>query len=160
MKKFFVTGICILFSSVLIAQNQQQVSATSLVEIVDNNNFKQLSGLVSSLGYHVLDSSKDVSGGLFYYAREIKIGGNVLACSVSAKNKIEQLSFHTSMKETSQRLKSDLKKAGFISSGASKQPLDKTTETEDFEKGKILVSTACKINDDGETAYEFTFMKW
>lgn len=160
MKNILLKLTIFLFAVKANAQGQQSISAAKLVQIAERSDFIALVKLVSSLNYMVLDSSRDEKGVLFYFAREPKLNGNVLACSADVKNKITELTFNTFVSETSTDFKIQIKKLGFKSSGkgASKSP--GVIESEDFKKGSLYVATATVENKQGKNFFEFTFFKW
>ena len=141
------------------AQEKKEINAGKLIDIVEKGDFTNLVKLVSSLHYIVLDSSKEKDGSLFYYAKEPKIKGSVLACSADSKKKITELTYNTFSKEEWKELKSQLNKIGFKSSGIHRGKSD-VVESEDFEKGEILVATAIRKDKGGDVFYEFTFIKF
>lgn len=159
MKKIFFFVAILFFFSKAKAQQVSSISAERLVEIAEQSDFTSLVKLVATLNYLVLDSSRDEKGVLFYFAKEPKQNGNVLACSANAKNSITELTFNTFTMETSVDLKTQLKKLGFKSSGIAKGKISGIIASEDFEKGKLYVATAIVENKQGKNFYEFTFMK-
>jgi len=159
MKKvLLVISIALLFSKVN-AQEQHSITASKLVEIAEKADFSILVQLVSSLNYMMLDSSRDEKGVLFYFAKEPKSNGNVLACSADLQNKITEFTFNTFISESNNDLKSQLRTLGFKSSGIKKSNTEGLIETEDFEKGSLLVATATVENKHGKNFFEFTFIK-
>ncbi|OSZ77360.1 hypothetical protein CAP36_13255 [Chitinophagaceae bacterium IBVUCB2] len=142
------------------AQEKQSITAVKLVEIADKADFSILVKLVSVLNYMVLDSSWDEKGVLFYFAKESKTNGNVLACSADTKNKITEFTFNTFISETNIDLKAQLKKLGFNSGGIIKKNSAGILESEDFEKDSLLIATATVENKQGKNFFEFTFIKW
>ncbi len=157
-------NVLLLISFALIflkanSQEQQSITATKLVEIAEKADFSILVQLVSSLNYIVLDSSRDEKGMLFYFGKEPKTNGNVLACSSDEQNKITEFTFNTFISEINNDLKSQLKTLGFKSSGIKKNNTEGLIETEDFEKGSLLVATATVENKHGKNFFEFTFIK-
>jgi hypothetical protein len=151
---FFVTPNC-------FSQESKEITALKMVEITEKADFASLVNLVSSLNYIVLDSSKDKDGSLFYFAKEPKIHGNTVGCSVDAKTRLMQLTLLTYVEENYHELKKQLKSLGFKSSGIHREnPQKDITESEDFEKGKLITATAIRKNKDAPLMYEFTFFKW
>lgn len=142
------------------AQDQKKLDAVKLIDIIEKADFAMLVKLVSSLNYIVLDSSKAEDGSLFYFAKEPKIEGNILACSTDKKIKITELTFNTFSKVGWLEMKSQLSKIGFKSSGIHKENRNGIIESEDFENGKIIVITAIRKNKDQNNFYEFTFIKF
>jgi hypothetical protein len=153
---FFTMSFCLAN-----AQEQKEINASKLVEIIEKADFTILKKLTSSLNYYVLDSTTNNDGSFFYFTREPKLHGNTLACSADEKAKIKELTFITFVKEDYNTLKTQLKKLGFVSSGTHKRNGGKIIESEDFEKGKIVAATSMvKSTKDGSSEYEFTFFKW
>ena len=142
------------------SQGNTKIDAVALVDITEKADFACLNKLVSSLNYLVLDSSKSSDGSVFYFTKEPKIHGNTLACSTDSKIKIKELTFMTFIQENYQDFKAQLKQIGFKSSGIHKGNTTKMIESEDFEKGKVVVATAIRKYEDGSVVYEFTFLKW
>lgn len=141
------------------AQTGKKISAAQLVKITESADFPALVKLVKSLSYQVADSSRQTDGSLIYISRENKINGNILGCTITARHKMNHLSFTTYDKINYDELKKQLKALGFKSSGTGKGHFPEIVETEDFEKGKVSIGTGAKKRGE-MTEYEFIFMKW
>jgi hypothetical protein len=142
------------------AQNENKIDVARLIKITETSDFPALVKLVRSLSYVVIDSSKEDGGSLIYISREDKINGNVLGCTIDSKNRINHLSFSTRDIGAYETLKKQIKGLGFKSSGLNKGRFPEIVETEDFEKGKILIGTASKKKEDSKMEYEFIFLQW
>jgi hypothetical protein len=160
MKNIFLVFFIVLLFLKGNSQEENSVDFKKLAVITEKSDFAGLCKLVSSLGYKVLDSSKDKNGSLFYFAKEFKFHGSSLACSRNNQLKITELSFMTFDEDLYKRNKLKLKEVGFKSQGIHKGGLPGITESEDFEKGKILVSSAISKKDNEDPLYEFTFINW
>ena len=142
------------------AQNEKKIEISALVKITETSDFPALVKLVKNLTYEVIDSSKESNGSLIFISREKKINGNILGCTVTVRNKINHLSFSTWDVGTYETLKKQIKSFGFKSSGITKGHFPDILETEDFEKGKTLISTASNKKENDAIEYEFTFIRW
>ena len=160
MKNIFLTFFIVLLFLKGNSQEENSVDFKQMVEITEKSDFSGLCKLVSSLGYKVLDSSKDKNSTLFYFAKEFKFQGSSLACSRNSQLKITELSFMTFDKDIYKGCKLKLKELGFKSQGMNKGGLADITESEDFEKGKSLVASAIRKKDNEVPLYEFTFINW
>lgn len=157
-----VLSLILAFTSLeqSIAQSNS-VNINKLVSLTEKSNFKEFTRFTSQLSYKVLDSTKDKSGSIFYFTKEPVFHGNILACSTdTTRQKISQLTFTTFNKEYYVDFKEQLRKSGFTSSRLNKSAELPIIESQDFEKGKILVATATRKDDNEVTTYEFTFIKW
>lgn len=143
----------------VFAQTENSIEVGDLVKIVQTSDFKGMTKLVENLDYIVLDSSKLSDGNLSYITKEVKINGNTLGCMINKAMKIEMLTFTTSDKQLYYDLKKQIVNAGFKSSGKSTGGLPEIQESEDFEKGQIIVSTSTQRKDTS-LRYELNIMKW
>ncbi len=161
MIKLFFTMHAFMLSALYVqAQSGNMPEPTTLVSIIEKGDFEKLQLLVSTLGYKVLDSSKEKNGSLFYFAKEYKFHGNTLACSTNPQLKITELTFMTFDEVVYKEYKIKFKKLGFKSSGIHNGGLPGIIESEDFEKDKILVATATRKKDNEDPLYEFTLLQW
>ena len=85
---FFLLSIAFLQAN---AQEEKQVDVNKLVEIIDKSDFNSLVKLVSSLHYVVADSSRKKDGSFFFYSKEPKFHGNILACGIDTKSVMIEL---------------------------------------------------------------------
>lgn len=163
MNRIFLVSLFFVVYSCKSQQEEKhikEIDIEKLIEIRSKSDFFQLSSLVHSLGYMVLDSSLKENGKLFYYTKEPKQFGRTLASSADDSYKIEQLTFDTYSKEEYNSLKSRLKKLGFKSTGLDNNTVGNYLEAEDFEKPGIYIATSAKQEEDNTIQYEFTFIKW
>lgn len=137
-----------------------EVSINKLLQLTQKSNFKDFSIFTKQLSYKVIDSSRDKSGPIFYFTMEPVVRGNILGCATDTSGKkISELTFTTVNKQYYIDFKEQLRKSGFTASKLNKSNQLPIIESQDFEKDKILVSTAMKKDDD-LTSYEFTFIKF
>lgn len=159
MKRFIIILVVLhcYFSSA--AQNKEGVNISELIKISESRNFKQFTSLTTRLGYLVLDSSKNERGATNYITKEVKLKGNTLGCWTDSKLKIEGITFSTYHRELYDDLKNQIIRLKFKSQGTHKGTFPNQIESEDFEKGALLISTAT-IESAWGIQYEFTFLNW
>jgi hypothetical protein len=160
MKKLIL--IILLFSVVegIKAQNNKKIDIDKLTKLFEKSVFTDFIKFTSQLEYIVLDSSKDANGSIFYFTKEPILHGSTLACSTDpGGKKIYLLTYTTFNTQDYLDLKTQLKKSGFTSPGLNKSDRLPIIESQDFEKGKIIVATAIRKDNDGTITYEFTFIK-
>jgi hypothetical protein len=159
MKKLIVLLLLFSCAEKTSAQATKKITITKLTELSEKSVFTDFVKFTSQLGYIVLDSSKEDNGSIFYFTKEPALHGSTLACSTDpGGKKIYLLTFTTFDKQHHLDLKEQLKKSGFASSGLNKSNRPPIIESQDFEKGKIMVATAIRKDDDGTITYEFTFI--
>ncbi|HMK25408.1 MAG TPA: hypothetical protein VK483_05200 [Chitinophagaceae bacterium] len=141
------------------AQRQKKIDIVELVKITGTGDFSHMKNMVASLGYLVLDSSKQGDGSQYYISHEMSMDGNMLGCRTDAKLKIKELTLSIYKKKTYDELKEQIIKLGFKSKGLHKGTFKEEIESEDFEKGNILISTGIIDKGGGWIAHEFTFLR-
>lgn len=142
------------------SQGSGSVDMKKLVVLAEKSDFRGLTKLARSYRFIVFDSAVDKDGSVFYYARDPKPDGSVLSCSTDPKLKIQQMTFITYSRDEYLVNKSLLKQMQFKSSGITKKDNDEIKESEDFEKGSLLIATAMNSKQVSTTSYEFLFVKW
>jgi len=111
------------------------VDMGELIQITSNADFSRLSRLVHSLHFIVLDSTSEKNGELFYFAKEPIPYGSSLSCSVDHTNKLNILTYRVYSKDEYTRIKTEIVKLGFASSGIS-ESVGEFYEPEEFTKEK------------------------
>jgi hypothetical protein len=160
MKKLIL--IFLLFSSIeeIKAQANGKINIDKLTTLFEKSLFRDFVRFTTQIEYAVLDSSKESNGSIFYFTKEPIFHGSSLACSTDPSgDKIDILTYTTFNNQEYAELKAQLKKLRFISTGLNKSDRLPIVESQDFEKGKILVATATRKDKDGVMTYEFTFIK-
>lgn len=143
------------------AQNNKKVDIVNLYRITEKSVFADFVKYASQLEYIVLDSSKNSNGSIFYYTKEPVFRGSTLACETDPSGKkINILTFTSFNEQHYLDLKEQLKKSGFTASRINKSGKLPLIESQDFEKGDILVGTAIRKDNGSIKNYEFTFIKW
>ncbi len=159
MKSSFLILAYTLCSLFAIAQGNKKIEIAALVKITEKADFISLSKLVAQQGYIVLDSSVLANGSFNYITKEPVLKGNTIGCWANSKYEIEGVSFITYRKELYEDLKHQIILLKFNSGGVQKGKLPDMIETEEFEKGNLLISTGVK-KSLGDIVYEFIFLKW
>ncbi|MEO6611673.1 MAG: hypothetical protein ABIT05_02020 [Chitinophagaceae bacterium] len=167
MRILFLTIILVcLGGSVCLSQDNKEVNLTTLLEITEKGDFREIRQLILVLDYQVRDSIMSKHGALFYSARDRVDTGNIIHCKANRMMKIELLSFSTCSKDKYEDFKKQLASAGFISSGVYKGDRKikvfktNTIESEHFEKGSMQVDADTWTINDGPLIYAIYVMKF
>lgn len=153
---FLLFGFCMQ----PVQAQHDSITASKLIWFFKSGNINTLSAYVRSNGYNILDSSVNDKGNLFFYSREFKLNGNVIAAGFRKNKTVSELTFITGDKEKYILIKKELLKLGFQSQGLHTGKTGMTSESEDFKKGKLLIGTAVFANPDERLLYEFTLFEF
>jgi len=115
--------------------------------------------LVDFLDYDVADSSISPSGSLSYISQEKYLAGpTIFGCWTNAKKQIQGISLTVRQKPVYEKLLIEMGKLGYISIGKPSNGPGEGEMSQDYEKGKMLISVSVKKSIIGMN-YEFTFIK-
>ncbi|MBA2500837.1 MAG: hypothetical protein H0V30_14020 [Chitinophagaceae bacterium] len=142
------------------SQTHNHFDVGKLVRITETSDLNALAILVKKHDHIVFDSSRLEDGSLFYYTREMKVNGNILACSIDVKGKMVALTFSTIDIGTYIDFRNQILGLGFISSGKTKASFTGMLEMEDFTKGKFEIGNGTRQKENGAVEYEFIFVMW
>lgn len=135
-----------------------EIEISQLLKISRSKNFQAFRQLHQSLGYSLIDSSEDTRNSLMIYitSKRETTTNNLLSVVVNKKGQVTILDFSTSDKAVYDKMKSQLKRMGFKSSGLSgDRQFPRIIESEDFEKGLHFIGTSSD-KDRGVIVYKFT----
>ena len=159
MKKMLFLLIFFIAFAECNAQNEKKIEVSQFVTILDTFDMNELINLIHDLGY-VLDSNQQSNGFRVYLGRENKVFGNELSCSVSPENKVDHISFSTRDNGTYKNIKKQIEELNFKSSGLQKSRLPPVLKSENFMRGKILISVATRKKENDKIRYDFSFVHW
>jgi hypothetical protein len=158
--KLMKTVLAVIFylaSGIIVSQGQVKPAPGELLAVYESGNFNELVKLGKKSGYILVDSTFYTNGKLFYMISGISLQRDVLACEADKNFKIVIMTFSTYDQALADSLKRLLIKKSYKSSGKSKKELNDKIDSEDFEKGKHLVSFSRRRKEEG-IRYEFNFL--
>jgi len=149
----------LLVSFLVCGQNRQVPSVSEILSIIQKGELKKMVFLVDFLDYDVADSSISPSGSLSYISQEKYLAGpTIFGCWTNAKKQIQGISLTVRQKPVYEKLLIEMGKLGYISIGKPSNGPGVGEMSQDYEKGKMLISVSVKKSIIGMN-YEFTFIK-
>jgi hypothetical protein len=158
MKKLIIFAFLFGVIAETEAQSDIKVDMAKLVRLAEVSDFRGFVNYVHSLSFIVKDSSIDENGSLVYITVDKKAKGDILGCHLKQKKFLSLISYSTLDKSAYENSKKKLIDLGFKAGEKSARGLPETIESQDFEKGSILVSAT--MTKKSVVIYEFSLIRW
>jgi hypothetical protein len=146
-------------SYLVCGQDRHVPTVSEILSIIQKGELKKMVFLVDSLDYEVADSSVSASGSLSYISQEKYLAGpTIFGCWTNAKRQVQGISLTVRQKLVYEKLLVEMGKLGYKSIGKPSNGPGEGEMSQDYEKGKMLISVSVKKSIIG-WSYEFTFIK-
>ncbi|MBE2230127.1 MAG: hypothetical protein IAE96_05735 [Chitinophagaceae bacterium] len=155
MKKIILFKLFFLTGFLLNAQERLLPTLTDMTAILRTGDIKKMSRLVDSLNYIVVDSAVMTDGRLSFISKEpVLIGWTTLGCWTNKKRVIEGISLKVRSRSQYDKLLAEMNRLGFKATGPKSKGASEGELSQDYEKGKILIST---VTSRAALGWQFEF---